>query len=203
MDNYAIMARSAAERFLTYDIKTLTRKPGVEDCGTHLAIRFLGERVLVSKATGIITFPERNREANFEEALTVYDWLCDRKETAKAAWEFCPVSSLPGVLVRGNGLMMTGGDLPAQIDKNPGAFLEKCRCMGGKPLNIGDMGVEILAFPDLPLRLKFYHSDEDFPASLTLLWDKNTLNFIRYETVYYLAGCLFRRLGGEPNPGRK
>ena len=56
------------------------------------------------------------------------------------------------------------------------------------------MGMELMAFADLPVRLKFYFADEEFPASLTVLWDKNILDFIRYETVYYLAACLFSRL---------
>lgn len=200
MDNYLVMAQAAAKRFCTYDMEKLARKNGVEDLGESLATCFLGQSVLVSKADGRVIFPALGREADFGEALTVYDWLCDRKETAKAAWEFCPVSSLPGVFVRGSGLSMSGGILPAEIDQNPEKFMEKCRELGGKPLNIGDIGAEILAFPDLPLRLKFYHADEDFPASLTLLWDKNTLDFLRYETVYYLAGCLFSRLREDSSP---
>jgi hypothetical protein len=42
--------------------------------------------------------------------------------------------------------------------------------------------------------LKFYHSDEDFPAGLTFLWDENTLQFIHYETVFYIAGFLARTI---------
>lgn len=58
----------------------------------------------------------------------------------------------------------------------------------------GDMGFQINAFPDLPLQMKFYGSDQEFSPSLTLLFDANILQFIRYETVYYLSGCLIRRL---------
>ncbi len=132
--------------------------------------------------------------ADFCESLTIFDWLCDRKEGAQAAREFCPVSSLPGVLVSGNGLVMNLAELAARIDRDPDAFCAACEAMGGKPTGAGDLGFEIMAFPDLPMQIKFYHSDEEFPASMTLLWDKNTLEFIRYETVYYLAGCLRKRL---------
>ena len=44
------------------------------------------------------------------------------------------------------------------------------------------------------MQLKFYHSDEDFPPSVTLLWDENMLQFVYYETVFYIAGVLLRRL---------
>ncbi len=193
MDNYAIATQAAAKRFRTYDMESLTRKNGVADEGAYLSTCFLGQTVHVHKSTGLVTFPG-GREADFCEALTIYDWLCDRKETAAAAWDFCPVSSLPGVYVSGGTLAMTGGSLPAKIDKDPRRFLEKCTGLGAKTIPLGDIGVEFMAFPDLPVRLKFYHADEDFPASLTLLWDKNILDFIRYETVYYLAGCLIKYL---------
>jgi len=49
-------------------------------------------------------------------------------------------------------------------------------------------------FPDLSMQLKFYFADEEFPPSLTFLWDKNILDFVRYETVYYIAGVLRDRL---------
>ncbi len=194
MDNYAIATQAAAKRFCSYNMERIARKNGIEDLGQSLSTCFLGQTVQISKATGRITFPD-GREADFCEALTIYDWLCDRKENATPAWDFCPVGSLPGVYVSGGNLSMTGGSLPAKIDQNPGCFLEKAASMGARPVNLGDIGLEFMAFPDLPVRLKFYHSDEEFPASLTLLWDKNILDFLRYETVYYLAGCLLKMLG--------
>ncbi len=194
MDNYAIATQAAARRFCTYDMERLARKNGVTDGGEFLCTCFLGQAVQINKRTGLITFPD-GREADFCEALTVYDWLCDRKDSARAAWEFCPVGSLPGVYVSGGTLGMTGGSLPAKIDQAPRRFLEKCTDLGAKSVEIGDIGMEFMAFPDLPVRLKFYHADEEFPASLTLLWDKNILDFIRYETVYYLAACLLKMLG--------
>ncbi len=193
MDNYAIAAQAAARQFCAYDMAPIARKKGVTDAGECLQAWFLGETVRVDKASGAVTFPD-GRQANFCEALTVYDWLCDRKENAAPAWEFCPVSSLPGVLVSGSGLMMSGGELPRKVHQNPAVFRENCQKLGAKPIPIGDMGMELMAFADLPVRLKFYFADEEFPASLTVLWDKNILDFIRYETVYYLAACLFSRL---------
>ena len=73
-------------------------------------------------------------------------------------------------------------------------FRTACANMGAEPQNMGDIGHRLQIFPDLPMCLKFYFGDEEFPPQLTLLWDKNTLRFVRYETVYYIAGCLQKRL---------
>lgn len=194
MDNYELMLRAAKRRFLEYDPAVLAKGPGVADEGQFLSTVFLGETVLVEKSTGEILFPKDGRAGTFSECLTVFDWLCDRKGYAAASDEFCSVSSLPGVLVRGSGLSMGAQTLAARIEKDPGAFEAACRAMGGERICLGDMGFRLNAFPDLPLELKFYRSDEEFPPSLTLLWNKNTLQFLRYETIYYLAACLVRRL---------
>ena len=46
----------------------------------------------------------------------------------------------------------------------------------------------------LDLRLCFWAEDEDFPASLRLFWDKNVLDYIRFETTYYASGFLLDEL---------
>ncbi len=192
MDNYAIARQAAEARFCQYDHDKILQNPHIFRENDQICTTFLGETARISMETGRITVG--GHPADFCETLTIFDWLCDRKQDAKAAWEFCPVSSLPGVLVSGNGLVMNCADLAAKIDQKPDRFLFACQAMGGRPIPLGDIGIELMAFPDLPMQIKFYHCDEEFPASMTLLWDKSTLQFIRYETVYYLAGCVRRRL---------
>ncbi len=192
MDNYETMLSAAKQRFCTYDMAQIAAKTGIISTNTHLHTTFLGETVQVEKSTGEAVVG--GRRASFGEGLTLFDWLCDRKENARAAWRFCPVSSLPGVLVSGGSLTMRPTAAADKIDKDPEKFIAFCQAIGGTATGAGDIGFQIWAFPDLPMQLKFYRADEEFPASLTLLFDANTLQFIRYETVYYLAGCLLRRI---------
>ncbi len=192
MDNYVLAQRAAEKRFCTYDPELILRKPGVTLENNDICTTFLGEAVRVDMDSGKVWIA--GRYADFCESLTIFDWLCDRRENARASWEFCPVSSLPGILLSGGTLVMNFERIAEQIGKDPARLISACESMGGVPTGAGDLGYQILAFPDLPMQLKFYFADEEFPASLTLLWDKNTLHFIRYETVYYLAGCVRKRL---------
>ncbi len=194
MNNYDVMRRAAQVRFCTYDPAELLKKPGVYPGKDCICTTFLGKPVEVSTKTGAVFFPHEEREGDFGETLTVLDWLCDRKQGAAASGAFCPVSSLPGVLVSGGSLVMNTDALAAKIQKDPDAFHAVCTSLGGREVPMGDLGFELDAFPDLPVRLKFYFADEEFPPSLTFLWDQNILQFIRYETVYYLAGCLRKYL---------
>ena len=192
MDNYATMLDAARQHFLEYDIGLLTARNGVTDRSEYLHTRFFAEEVLIHKRTGHITVS--GREAAFAEGLSIYDWLCDRKADAVAAEEFCTVNSLPGVLVSGSGLMMRAPRLAVMIDAAPETFQKCCVALEGTAVPFGDLGFRLPVFPDLPMVLKFYFGDGEFAPTMTFLWDRNILRFIRYETVYYIAGCLERRL---------
>ncbi len=153
---------------------------------------FCGMAVDICKNTGQVTV--NGAKADFCEALSVFDWLCDGKSEAKSAGVYAPVSSLPGVLVRGQGLLMKAPELAEKIDADPARFCQICKELGGKPRDMGDISFEIPVFPELSMVLKFYHADEEFPADLTFLWDQNILQFVRYETVYYIAATIKKHL---------
>ena len=192
MNNYDKMLADALRRFTTYDRTVLSSRPGVEGGEDQLFTRFLGETVMLNPDRGCITVG--GRQANFGEALSILDWLCDGKPDAQAAGVYCTVSSLPGVLVSGSGLSMNGNALATRIHENPEKFHSACQTMGGKPVPMGDIGYCLPIFPGVAVCLKFYFGDEEFAPQLTLLWDQNMLQFVRYETVYYIAGCLLQRL---------
>ena len=42
--------------------------------------------------------------------------------------------------------------------------------------------------------LQYWYGDEEFDPVLKLMWDRRTLDFMRYETTYYAADYLLGRL---------
>ena len=94
-------------------------------------------------------------------------------------------------------LAAASGSLERAIDRAPDAFRRACERLGGTEAPGGDICYDLDLFPDLPVQLRFWHADEDFPPSLDLLWDRNTLQFLRYETTWFAAGVLRRRLREE------
>ena len=59
------------------------------------------------------------------------------------------------------------------------------------------MAYELPLFPFLPLILRFWEADEDFPASMQVLVDKNTLDYLHYETLMFALSHLMTRLVEE------
>ena len=124
--------------------------------------------------------------------LTIFDYLCDAKPGRTPAGEFVSMASLGGHVH--TGLADRSGPLEKAIDADPAAFRRACLSLGGSEVTGGDLCFELKIFPDLPLRLRFWHADEEFPPALDLLWDKNALDFLRYETTWYAAGVLRRQI---------
>ena len=48
--------------------------------------------------------------------------------------------------------------------------------------------------PTVPVCLRFWESDEEFPASLQIFVDKNILDFMHYETLMFAVTHLLNRL---------
>lgn len=59
------------------------------------------------------------------------------------------------------------------------------------------MAHELQLLPFLSVIVCFWDSDEEFPASLQILVDKNILKYMHYETVMFAISHLLKRLKEE------
>ena len=190
-DNYAIQANDARLRFLTYDQSAM---PARRD-DDFLYLPFCGFEYRISRSDGHIF--RRVGEVwlpadSHGEVLTIFDYLCDAKPGRAPAREAVSMSSLGGHVH--TGLASASGPLEKAIDADPEAFCRACLSLGGREADGGDLCFDLDLFPDLPIRLRFWHGDEDFAPQLDLLWDRNALSFLRYETTWFAAGVLRQRL---------
>ena len=191
-DNYAIQANDARLRFLTYDQATMPAEKDDE----FLYLPFCGSDYRICRADGHI-FRKVGKAwlpaDSHGEVLTIFDYLCDARPSRSPSGEFVSMSSLGGHIH--TGLASSSGPLDRAIDADPDSFRRTCLRLGGREaVGGGDLCFDLFLFPDLPLRLRFWHSDEEFPPKLDLLWDKNALQFLYYETLWFAAGVLRTRL---------
>lgn len=194
-DNYAIQANDARLRFLTYDQEVIVNTTTATADADFLYLRFCGSDYRISRADGHLFRQEEGTWLSADshgEVLTLFDYLCDAKPGRAPARESVSMSSLGGHVH--TGLASASGPLEKAIDSDPDAFRRACLALGGREAPGGDACFDLDLFPDLPVRLRFWHGDEDFPPALDLLWDKNALQFLRYETTWFAAGHLRRRI---------
>ena len=197
MDNYQLSRDRAQSYFLNFDQTAILRQWELEHDDRWIYLSFLGKPYRVNRQDGSIFRREDGAQAGFEEVLSIFDLLCHESSEKYLTGNFAPVNSLKGC-PRAVGV---GTDFhtktASRFDADPAAFRQSCEALGGIPVPMGDIGYRFPVFQELSVILKFYHADEDFPASLTLLWEENTLQFLFYETVFYVAGFLLHSITEE------
>jgi hypothetical protein len=190
MDNYAISKERAQRYFLSFDQEKLLRLWPLRHDENSIFITFLHRDYCICRRTGQVCRLEDMQAADYGEVLSIFDLLCHEGDQKQLSGQFAPVNSLNGC-AKGAGV---GTDFHSSIasrfDADAQSFRNACDKLGGTPVGMGDIGFEFPVFQNIKVILKFYHADEEFPASLTLLWDANMLQFVFYETVFYIAGCL-------------
>ena len=192
MNNYEIAKENARKLFLNWDQQYIIDRCGLRADEEFLYIKFLGQPFRILRATGEVENLALGRTANFNEALSIYDYLCRREPLPGMAGVWCAINSLRHV---------------AQSSPNPGEFLQKwaVRCQEhmpaldralaelGVPFPKGDIAYVVPVFEGFDMVFQFWEGDDEFPPSIHFLWDENAPDYLFYETLYYVMGC-FRDL---------
>ena len=188
-NNYELSRDRAQDYFLRFDQAAMIRQWQLPRDEPRLYVKLFGRRYAICRETGRILRCWSGEQANYSEALSIFDLLCHQGGEKRLSGEFAPVNSLNGRPVAGVGTDFYR-TAAARFHRDEESFYRACLELGGVPVEMGDLGFRFPLFAELEVILKYYRADEDFPASVTLLWDKNMLQFVYYETVFYLAGCL-------------
>ncbi len=199
-DNYAKQADLARKIFLTYDQAALEQLPTVTSDPDFLYLNFLSSPYRICRQTGHMFRLVETRwlpADSHGEVLTVFDYLCDARPHRAPSGTFVSMAALGNHVHQGLGLF--GSALEQAIEANPAAFSEVCQALRGTGASGGDLCFSLPLFDDLPVQLRFWHADEEFPPQLNLFFDKNTLMFLRYETIWFAAGVLRNRIADGLN----
>lgn len=198
MSNYEITKEKMRLEFLKYDQDSMQQKFHLGADSEYLYLKFMGNLYRVHRQRGTVEWSQDHfREvfpAGYYDTMSIYDILCCSKENCRLAGEFCPVNSLPGVALcatPGKGLFEEEAQY---FDHKTELLASVCEKLGGIRQGKGDVAYQIPAFEFLPVQIQFWESDEEFPASFQILWDKNTLDYMHYETTYYVVNHIFHRL---------
>lgn len=197
MNNYELSRDRAQEFFLRFDQNKIIADWQLKHDRCFLYLDFFGRPYRIARETGEIFRQWDGRKAGFQEVLTIFDLLCHPGEDKCPSGNYAPVNSLKGVpRAAGVGTDFHSG-AAGIFDSRPDVFRAACIALGAEEVPMGDLGFRFPVFSGLSVILKFYHADEEFPASLTLLWDDHALMYMHYETVFYAAGFLLGAIREE------
>ena len=192
--NYEITQKRAESAFLAYDQETMIQKFHLPHDQDFIYIRFLSCDYRINRKTGSVErLPEAVR-AGFNEAMTIFDVLCESKPDCRLSGEFVRVNDLDGVPKTAHlGSNLFDGSAKVFTHRTV-ALKAACEKLGGTPGTVGDVSYQIPMFDFLPVTVQFWDADDEFDAVLKIMWDRRTLDFMRYETTWYAAGHLIQRL---------
>ena len=123
--------------------------------------------------------------------MSVYDMLCysyERPEPPALSGEWASLSVLGGIIGAGHTQKLHTPNVLAPMEGRLADIGAACEEMGGRPVKGGDVSYILPVFDFFPLWLQFWDADDEFPSSIQFLWDKNALEFMHYETLWYVVG---------------
>lgn len=202
ISNYEKAKISMARVFLQYDQAAMIHKYSLEYDSDWLYITFVNRIYRINRKTGNVQWSDHNfetvYESDYNETMTIYDVLCYSKDGCHLANEFVNINSLS--TIRTGNLSQNSGFFQSTADFFHGKPLElhnACIALSGKELDKGDVAFELKLFSFLPIIIRFWEADDEFPASLQILSDKNILDYMHYETLMFALTHLFQRLKEE------
>lgn len=202
MSNYEITKRKMQKEFLNYNQKEMIQKFCLDHDADYIYIKFLGHMYRVHRGDGNVTWSDDGfctfSEANYNEAMTIYDVLCCSSGDCTLSGEFVNMDSLSFVqgssAAQGSGLFQK---MEQFFDHKNEAMARACRNLGGVESGKGDTACRIPMFDFFPVIIRFWNSDEEFPASLQVFTDKNVLKYMHYETLWFAVLHLLERIKEE------
>jgi hypothetical protein len=78
--------------------------------------------------------------------------------------------------------------------KNPSAFLEAGRRLGGSEILYGDKGFALEVFPRVPLAYILWKGDEEFPPRIGVLFDSTVESHLPLDIIWCMVAETTRRL---------
>lgn len=194
ISNYERMKKQMQAKFVSYDQEKMIEKFSLKSDDTYLYVRFIGREYRIHRKTGLTEWSEDQfrtvTEAGYNEAMTIFDVLCDSKENCQLAGKYCPPGSLKGIVKLSQShtdfFQPTADYLAGKLDR----FQQVCDKIGQRIDLKGDVAVKVMVFDFLPMIIQFWDADEEFPACLKFMVDENIQDFMRYETMMFMLSYI-------------
>lgn len=195
-DNYETLCADWQKRFLQLDINSLTKKlPEIHSDGSWLMISHFHRRYAVSLQDGSICCLDSDSPVSLFTRLNIYTlfWYC--KDEVSASNDWIPFRDLKDASPFGPAFQRSVIHVFSETFSGHMKELEQaCRLLGGRKLNISDMGYELDAFQCIPVQFLFWDGDDEFPAQSNILFQRNCVDFIHVESIVSIASEGLARL---------
>ena len=198
--NYDLQVDIGKKLFMEYDQALLIQKFSLQADESWIYLTYMNTACRIDRATGGIDEMANGQWTecrNFSTVMTIYDLLCYHKGNTPPALfhQWCTVGTFVVTGVTDAGVFAKKA--AALFDGHLEELKTACRKLGGIPekrMAGADITCRIPVTHFFPVLLQFWEGDDEFPPKLQLMWDRNAMSFLHFETTFFLQGDLFERL---------
>jgi hypothetical protein len=196
--NYEIMRDQMQTEFLKYDQMHMIRKFHLEYDEQYLYLMFVERKYRINRNSGKVDGSVDEfihaTAADYNEAMSIFDVLCYSKDNCRLSGRYNIISNLKGAVKSAN----SGGNIYIHYEKFFDHKLDlmsrACEQLGGVKIGKGDVSYLLDTFDFLPMIIQFWESDEEFSASLQILWDENIMDYVHFETSFFIVFHVLGRI---------
>ena len=91
--------------------------------------------------------------------------------------------------------------LLSRFGKDPAGFRKAAEQLQGEPVDLADVAYRFQAFPKIPIYYLLWEGDDEFPARLTVLFDRSIDGHMAPDAVWGLFNLVTGRLLYGPRSG--
>jgi hypothetical protein len=162
---------------------------------TGYALPFLNDRLHCRPATRQFHW-ERDpaRSPSFQEALVLLIYLLRTREIPLSRIKVNEKELNGGALFFRGPHALSKEPLEKKFARDPQGFLQAGLALGGIATPGGDAAFELRALPRIPLEYIFYAEDDEFPAQLTITFDRTIDRHLPLDVIWALVNITTRSI---------
>ena len=212
LDNVQRLRDQGKEFFLRYDQQKSIDRFGLEHDDGFLYVDYLSDSFRVDRETSSVDIRDEDGEWTWFKdpysAMVIYDMLChfqDGEGDDSLSGEFCPTQSLTSLAMASS--LVKNEHRYDVLMGHTDELASGCERLGGvlQPQKArADITYTIPIFKWFNVIFQFWDGDEEFAPKAMFLWDRNSLSFMHFETLYYVMSDVMTKLwpGFEEYPQR-
>lgn len=198
VSNYTIMRDQMRGEFVKYDQDKMIRKFSLKHDEDYLYIEFVKKDFRINRHNGVVEWTDDGfqtaAEAGYNESMTIYDVLCYSKDDCHLAGSFCPANMLRGTVKTANVGRSMFKKNAEEFDGRTEALAYACSVLGEPSRMSGDVAAILYPFSFLPITIQYWEADDEFPSNIKFMFDENVVDYMHYETTYFMLGHVIKRM---------
>ena len=191
-NNYRFCYKNLCKEFVKYDPEVVARRSGAfyDSEKKQFTLIYFNKEYLISYPQGsIVLKDDKEKDISTDEnemlshKMKILSYLY-RSTNSNLTNKWVPFRELEGVGYAYQGFAQIGIDRIVEFFGHRGdLFLEAGLKLGGKKVDIGDVGIEINVLPNVPMVFGLWIADDEFPANATILYDCSAAKELHVEDL--------------------